>query len=380
MLHGRLVRELQAASRAKDQFIAMLGHELRNPIAAVRQAVHALERLGPRDPPTTALQGIVDRQTRHLARLVDDLLDVARLTTGKIALRREPVDLREAVERCLATLAEARGGRVVAISGAGVIVDADPTRLDQIVGNLLDNALKYTAPDGRVDVTIRQADGLGGVTVRDTGVGMSPETLARIFEPFVQSEQPLARERGGLGLGLALVHRLVQLHGGRVSVTSPGPGLGTTAEVWLPLAAAARAPAAPPPPVAAAWARSVLVVEDNVDVREALRWLLESEGHSVRTARGWRDALELTLQASPEVALVDIGLPEVDGYELARRLRATPQGASIRLVALTGYGRPEDRRRARDAGFEVHLVKPVEPDDLLRLLGGEPVLHQDLSA
>jgi signal transduction histidine kinase/ActR/RegA family two-component response regulator len=382
VLHGRLVRDLQAAGRAKDQFIAMLGHELRNPIAAVRQAVHALERLGPRDVPTMALQGIVDRQTRHLARLVDDLLDVARLTAGKIALRREPIDLREAVERCLTTVAAARRGHVVAVEGQGVIVDADPTRLEQIVGNLLDNALKYTAPDGRVEVTIRGADGLGRVTVRDTGVGISPEVLARIFEPFAQTEQPLARERGGLGLGLALVHRLVELHGGRVMLTSAGPGQGTTADVWLPLATATAATPALPWPLVAAGSRerTVLVVEDNEDVREALRWLLESEGHRVRTARSWREAIELTLQSAPEIALLDIGLPEVDGYELARRLRETPRGPSIRLVALTGYGRPEDRRRAREAGFEVHLVKPVEPADLLRLLADEPPLREDMPA
>jgi CheY-like chemotaxis protein len=360
----------------------MLGHELRNPIAAVRQAVHALDRLGPRDAPTIALQAIVDRQTRHLARLVDDLLDVARLTAGKIGLRREPVDLREAVERSLATVAGARRGHVVAVEGEGVIVDADPTRLDQIVGNLLDNALKYTPPGGGVEVTIRRADGLGSVTVRDTGVGISPEALARIFEPFTQSEQPLARERGGLGLGLALVHRLVELHGGRVMLESAGPGQGTTAEVRLPLATVAAPVSAGPLPVAPTTprARSVLVVEDNEDVREALRWLLESEGHRVRTARSWREAIELTLQSAPEVALVDIGLPEVDGYELARRIRATPRGPSIRLIALTGYGRPQDRRRARDAGFEVHLVKPVEADDLLRLLAGEPSRPHDLSA
>ena len=220
------------------------------------------------------------------------------------------------------------------------------------------------------------------MTVRDSGVGMTPETLARIFEPFAQVEQPLARERGGLGMGLTLVHGLVELHGGRISVTSPGPGQGTTVEVWLPLAAsAAAAPAEPRPVVAAAERpRSVLVVEDNADVREALRWLLESEGHSVRTARSWREAIELTLQSSPDVALVDIGLPEMDGYELARHLRATPRGAAIRLVALTGYGRPEDRQRAREAGFEVHLVKPVEPEDLMRLLAGELPLRQDLSA
>jgi signal transduction histidine kinase/ActR/RegA family two-component response regulator len=379
--HGRLVHDLQRASRAKDQFIAMLGHELRNPIAAVRQAVHALERLGHRDAPTLALQAIVERQTRHLARLVDELLDVARLTSGRIALRREPVDLRQAVERCLATLAGALTGHVVTVAGEGVAVDADPIRLDQILGNLLDNARKYTPPGGRIDVTIRRGDGAGGVSVRDTGVGMTAETLERVFEPFVQSEQPLARERGGLGIGLTLVHRLAELHGGTVSVTSPGPGQGTTAEIWLPLAAAVPRPSAELPPIVTGSAvRSVLVVEDNTDVREALRWLLESEGHSVRTARNWREAIELTRESRPDVALVDIGLPEVDGYDLARRLRALPGGASIRLVALTGYGRPEDRRRAQDAGFEVHLVKPVEPEDLLRLLAGEPLPRPSRSA
>jgi signal transduction histidine kinase/ActR/RegA family two-component response regulator len=383
VLHGRLVRDLQAASRAKDQFIAMLGHELRNPIAAVRQAVSALERLGPRDAPTTGLHGLIDRQTRHLARLVDDLLDVARLTSGRIALRREPVDLREAVERCLATLAGVRRVHDVAVDGERVMLDADPTRLDQIVGNLLDNALKYTAPGGRIGVTVGRAHGVGRLSVRDTGIGMAPEALARIFEPFAQAEQPLARERGGLGMGLTLVHGLVELHGGRM-VTSPGPGQGTAVEVWLPLATSASTASAPaePRPLAAAGGRhrAVLVVEDNADAREALRWLLESEGHSVRTARSWREAIELTLQSSPDVALVDIGLPEMDGYELARHLRATPRGAAIRLVALTGYGRPEDRRRAQEAGFEVHLVKPIEPDDLMRLLASELPARQDLSA
>jgi signal transduction histidine kinase/ActR/RegA family two-component response regulator len=382
MLHGRLVRDLQAAGRAKDQFIAMLGHELRNPVAAVRQAVHALARLGPGDARAAPLQDIIERQTRHLTHLVDDLLDVARLTSGRIALRREPVDLREAVERCLATLEGARRGHDVAVGGEGVIVDADPTRVDQVVGNLLDNALKYTAPAGRIELSIRAKAGLGGVSVRDTGIGMAAETLARIFEPFVQSEQPLARERGGLGIGLTLVRRLVELHGGRVSVTSPGPGQGTTVEVWLPLAASAgRGPAEPLPAAAAAdRGRSVLVVEDNRDVGDALRWLLESEGHGVRLARNWREAVELTLQSPPDVALVDIGLPEVDGYQLARHLRATPRGRSIRLVALTGYGRPEDRRRAQEAGFEMHLVKPVEPEDLMRVLAAEPPLEQDRPA
>jgi signal transduction histidine kinase/ActR/RegA family two-component response regulator len=382
IVHGRLLRDLQAASRAKDQFIAMLGHELRNPIAAVRQAVNALERQGPPDAPTAALHGIIDRQTRHLARLVDDLLDVARLTSGKIALRREPLDLRQAVERCLATLAGARPARDVAVAGDGVVVDADSTRLDQIVGNLLDNALKYTGAGDRIDVTIRRADGLGRVSIRDTGIGIAPETLARIFEPFAQSEQPIDRERGGLGLGLTLVHRLVALHGGGVSVTSPGPGKGTTAELWLPLAAAAapRPAAVGSPAASGPRPRSVLIVEDNADVSEALRWLLEAAGHSVWTARNWREALDLAHRSSPDVALVDIGLPEVDGYEVARRLRATPRGAGLRLVALTGYGRPEDRRRAREAGFEVHLVKPVEPEDLLRLLAVEGPLREDQPA
>jgi PAS domain S-box-containing protein len=365
--------DAEAASRAKDEFLAMLGHELRNPLGAIAHAMMVLDRISKQDERGTRLRAIVGRQTRHLARLVDDLLDVTRLSTGKIQLQRLPTDLRAVAERGLASLHEAgkTSGHTVGLVGDPVVVEGDATRLEQVVWNLLDNALKYTPPGGRIDVEVVRDAGEAVLRVRDSGSGIAPEILPRIFELFVQAHASLDRAQGGLGLGLALVRRLVELHGGRVAATSPGPGKGSEFIVRLPALAASIETAMTPvavEPTAPVSSRRILLVEDNADVRDGLRLLLEDWGHRVDEAVDGPSGLTQALQGLPDLALIDVGLPGLDGYGVARGIRSAPGGDSIRLVALTGYGQPEDRRRALEAGFDAHLVKPVEPDDLLRLL------------
>ncbi|HEV8676094.1 MAG TPA: ATP-binding protein [Methylomirabilota bacterium] len=370
VVHSRLYREMQAASRAKDEFMAMLGHELRNPIAAITNAVRVLEQLGAADEPTVRIRTIIARQTRHLARLVDDLLDVARLTSGKITLRLKPMDLKKIAERCLALYEGMDGKRhEIVLDVESTVVSGDPTRLEQILGNLLDNAVKYTPVGGRIEISVRRNADSAVLAVRDSGVGIAPEMLPHVFDLFAQGAQPLSREGGGLGIGLTLVKRLAELHGGTVTAVSPGPGRGTRVEVTFPLApaAAARASARPAVTPGAAPARRILIVEDNADARDALTALLSGDGHTVEVAGNAPEALERAGRFRPDVALIDIGLPGMDGYDLARRLRAL-EGPPMHLVALTGYGQASDRQRTREAGFEVHLVKPVDPEDLARVL------------
>jgi signal transduction histidine kinase len=365
--HGQLFREVQAASRAKDEFLAMLGHELRNPIAAIMNAVKVLEHLGSADEPTVRVRGIIDRQAQHLSRLVDDLLDLARITSGKITLRRRPVDLRKVAKRCLAVYEENSRHELV-LDAESAVVAGDPTRLEQILDNLVGNAVKYTPPGGRIEVTVRRNSGSAVLAVRDTGIGIAPDLLPRIFDLFAQAAQPLDRQRGGLGIGLTLVRRLVELHEGTVAASSPGADKGTLVEIRLPLAMGA-APAVAEGPRPVTVKRRILIVEDNADARDALAELLSSEGHTVEVAKNGPQALEVAGTFRPDVALIDIGLPGMDGYEVARRLRALG-GPPMHLVALTGYGQPADRQRTREAGFEIHLVKPVDPENLGRILAG----------
>jgi CheY-like chemotaxis protein len=282
-------------------------------------------------------------------------------------------DLRTVAERGLASLHEAgkTSLHTVQLAGAPVLVEGDPTRLEQVVWNLLDNALKYTPPGGRIDVSVDQEGPEAVLRVRDSGAGIAAGMLPRIFDLFVQAPASLDRSQGGLGLGLTLVRRLVELHGGQVAATSAGPGQGSEFIVRLPaLAAAAAGEAATATLTPVAVPRRVLLVEDNADVRDGLRLLLEEWGHRVEEAVDGPSGVARALDVRPDVALVDIGLPGIDGYAVARQIREAPGGGEIRLVALTGYGQPEDRRRALDAGFDTHLVKPVDPDDLLRLLNG----------
>jgi PAS domain S-box-containing protein len=363
--------EAEAQSRAKDEWIAALGHEIRNPLAAIRSAVAVMRnpRLG--SEATGRLHDIVDRQLHHLTRLLDDLLDVARLVSGKIVLRRQPVSLLEIVERAVQTVRRTRaaGAHEIGVRGAPVVVDGDPTRLEQIIDNLLDNAVKYTPSGGRIEVDVARAGDAAVLRVRDTGVGMTPEVLHRIFTPFVQAERELDRSEGGLGLGLALVRRLAELHGGTVRASSPGPGLGSEFTVTLP--AVERPPAPPAAPDAVprpGRSRHVLLLEDNEDARDSLQLLLEQWGHRVEVASSGGEGLERIRAARPEIALIDIGLPGLDGYAVARAVRALPGGDRIVLVALTGYGQPQDERRAREAGFDAFLIKPAETADLLGVL------------
>ena len=364
--------EIEMLSRAKDEFLAMLGHELRNPLGTITNTLAVMK--GRHDDAELArFTAVIARQTTHLSRLVDDLLDVARVTSGKIELRLEVVDLRALAHQCVDALAEA--GRTaahrVALEGPVVRVEGDPARLAQIVSNLLDNALKYTPTGGDVRViTAREGDG-AVLRVRDSGEGIRADLVDRVFDLFVQEPQALDRSRGGLGLGLSLVKRLVELHGGTVSASSGGPGRGSEFSIRLPAFAGPAEPAAvsaPPVATSGGACRRVLVVEDNADAREMLQVLLECAGHEVATAGDGAGALAEVERFRPEVAVIDIGLPGIDGYEVARTVRAAPDAHRIRLIAVTGYGQAEDRRKAVEAGFDEHIAKPVDPDRLIRLV------------
>ena len=362
--------EAEAASRAKDQFLAMLGHELRNPLGAIAVAVGVLERAGAPEVARPARE-VIARQIQHLRRLVDDLLDVSRVTTGKITLHLEPHDLAALVASAMATqrAAGALDRHAVSVETAPAWVRGDDTRLEQLVSNLVGNALKYTPAGGRVDVRVRPEGESAVLEVADTGIGIPSHLIGRIFDAFVQDERPLDRAAGGLGLGLTLVRTLVAMHGGEVRAASPGPGKGAVFTVRLPrVEAAATAVAARVAELAGTASRRILVVDDNDDAREMLRVLLSMGGHEVIEARNGRDGIELAEAHGPDVALVDIGLPDLDGYEVARRIRAGQAGVSMRLVAVTGYGQPEDRQHAFAAGFDAHLTKPILPAALAELV------------
>ena len=360
--NGRAYAAVQDASRKKDEFLAMLGHELRNPLGAVTNAV-ALLQSGklPRDS-EAPIHAVIGRQLGHLTKLVNDLVDVARLTSGKIALKPVPLDLLTVAERCLATMRGAGkgNGHEIRIQGVPLVVVGDPVRLEQVLDNLVDNAVKHTPPGGEIRISVEASGPEAILSVRDTGVGVSADLLPRMFELFTQGPQGLDRQAGGLGIGLAVVKAIVDLHGGSVHAQSPGPGAGTEVTIRLPLAPAQSTPLpmdeAPPRPIPR---YRILVVEDNADARETLRLLLELDGHQVELAPDGPTGLELALRTRPDVALIDLGLPGIDGYDLARRVRAEPGGTDIRLIAITGYSQPHDRRRASEAGFDSFLVKPV---------------------
>ena len=361
--------------RRKDEFLAMLGHELRNPLAAIRNAVSVLDVVSPADGPVPRQRKVIDRQTRHLTRMVDDLLDISRVTLGKINLQLQPVDLQEVAERCLRELGMAtptdRQRLNLRVETEPVLVAGDPVRLEQVLSNLVHNAVKYTPAGGQISVDVFREGEEAVVQVRDSGIGIAAEMLPQIFETFTQVESSISRSQGGLGLGLPLVRNLVELHGGRVIAESRGPGTGSEFTVRLPVLASATVPAAQTPGAtrsAAGRSLRVLVVEDNPDGRESLRDLLEIWGHEVELAEDGRQGLTLALASPHDVALIDIGLPVLDGNEVARRVRAALNGSSPRLIAMTGYGQPEDRARALEAGFDSYMVKPVDPETLTRLL------------
>jgi PAS domain S-box-containing protein len=367
---ARDVTERRSADRAKDEFLAMLGHELRNPLAAVQSAIIAARLDGSRRD--EALE-IARRQAVQLRHLVDDLLDVARVTRGKIALRKRRLFLTSVVERAVEaarTQIQERGHALSISLSPEIVVDADASRLEQVLVNLLTNAAKYTPPGGRIEVIAEAMGGEVALCVRDDGIGIDPEMLPHVFDLFSQADRSLDRAQGGLGLGLALVSRLVELHGGRVEARSAGCGQGAEFVAYLPAAEGREPDAGADNRTDAAQATTarVLLVEDNVDAADALGMLLELLGHEVRVVHDGLAALEAVGRTSPDVMLIDIGLPGIDGFEVARRVRVLPNGRSMLLVALTGYGRDEDKERAEAAGFNHHLTKPVEVDALQGLV------------
>jgi signal transduction histidine kinase len=384
----RAEEALREAHRRKDEFLAMLAHELRNPLAPIRNALEVLRLAGDDPARREEARAVMERQLQQAVRLVDDLLDLARIGQGKIELRRERVPLASVVQRAVETsrplLESADHQLTVCLPAQPVLLDADPARLAQVLSNLLNNAAKYTEPGGHVWLTAEvQREGAQGapeltLRVRDTGVGIPPEVLPQVFELFAQEERSRGRSQGGLGVGLTLVRGLVELHGGTVEAVSDGPGRGSEFIVRLPLPRQEALPKGNPgaapelsgPPLSSR--KKVLVVDDNRDAAESLSLLLRLNGYEVRTAYDGEAALQAARDYLPDVAVLDLGLPRMDGYEVARRIRQEPALAGITLVAASGYGQEEDRRRSGEAGFDQHLIKPVEMEDLLGILNARP--------
>jgi two-component system CheB/CheR fusion protein len=376
------VRLLREDARRKDEFLAMLAHELRSPLAPVTHAIHLLMRTDV-DPQSAKLHEIIERQATKLSRLVEDLLDVARITRGRIALTRESVDLiataRHASESSRARLDDRKHVLTLVLPATPVIVEGDPIRLEQVVSNLLENAARYTQPGGEIRLTLTEERGEAVLSVADNGIGLAAESLHTIFGLFSQVSGALARSGGGLGIGLNLVQRLLELHGGRIDARSEGLGHGSVFTIRLPLSTPKRdmptlttAPAMPTS-VLPAHSRRVMVVDDDADSAESMALLAHSWGHEAAVAGDGDAALALARSFLPETALVDIGLPGMDGYELGRRLRAGPGGEELFLIAMTGYGREQDREAAMAAGFDAHIVKPANMDALQRTLAnGRP--------
>jgi len=374
--NARLYREVQDADRRKNEFLSMLAHELRNPLAPIRNGVHLLRALGRLDPGVCEVRDMMDRQVQQLVRLVDDLLDISRITRGKIRLQTEPTDLAavvaRAVETCRPLIDERQHRLALALPPQPLRVTGDAVRLAQVVGNLLHNAAKYTEEGGEIWLSVAREGDQAIVRVRDTGMGIPAEMLGCVFDLFMQIDRSLDRSQGGLGLGLTLVRRLVEMHAGSVEAHSAGPCLGSEFVVRLPALPDEVAADAPAPPALDLQARGpgrrVLVVDDNKDAAESLALLLRVAGHDVRVCQDGPSALRTAAEYYPEAVLLDIGLPGMNGYEVARRLRGQPDTERALLVALTGYGQDEDQRRAREAGFDHHFVKPADLEALAALL------------
>jgi CheY-like chemotaxis protein len=354
----------------------MLGHELRNPLAAIRAGTELLRLLAPEDPRLLRIHGVLERQSTQMARLIDGLLEISRIARGKIQLEQASIDVRSVLESAVEDRApqlEASGLELAtSYSDEPLWIWADKVRLVQVFDNLLGNALKFTPAPGRIDLTLVR-DGADALTiVRDSGVGIRPEMLPRLFQPFQQEPQDIARSAGGLGLGLALARGLIELHGGRIEAHSGGPGKGAEFRVRLPLASRPSA-SGPALSAAAVGSRRVLIVEDNVDAGETLRALLELRGHDVAVVLAGDAALEHLRSQGADIVLCDLGLPTMNGYDVARAVRADRALRDIYLVALTGYGQPDDRKRSSEAGFDSHLVKPVDLEALDRLLASSPI-------
>jgi PAS domain S-box-containing protein len=371
----RAAISLHDADRRKDEFLAMLAHELRNPLAPIRNATHILGRLDTGDPQVQWAQRIIEQQVTHLTRMVDDLLDVSRIVSGKIVLKPEVIDLAEVIRQVIEgarPLIDAKGHWFqLDLPAAPLWVHCDEVRLSQVLVNLIDNAVKYTPSHGRIRLSAEDQGDWIEILLDDNGIGIPASLLPHVFDLFQQEHRALDRTQGGLGLGLTLVQRMVNAHGGRVVAESEGTGCGTRMRVSLPRSQVD--PAAPPPviPESAAHDASplrILVVDDEAAVADSTALVLRLEGNQVQVARDGPTALQLAEVFQPQVVLLDIGLGGMDGYETARRLRAGPQGAILYLIAISGYGDAQARERGREAGFDLYLVKPVEPEELKRVL------------
>ncbi len=371
----RRVQELETEGKRINEFIAMLAHELRNPLAPISNAVRILEKTDT-SPEVERNTQLIARQVGHLSRLVDDLLDVSRITSGKIRMRKEPLELNALVQTAVESVrpaVEAYGHTIEMRPATQPLhVDGDDTRLTQVVVNLVTNAAKYTPKGGRVRIELLGRGSVAILRVIDNGLGMTKALMDSVFELFVQGDRALDRAEGGLGVGLTLVKRIVTMHGGTVGVASAGPDHGSEFTVTLPLSQHAGAEDARQSAAPSKRARKILVVDDNEDAANSLGALLRMFGHEVVVAHDGPDALISAAANPPDTVLLDLGLPKMDGYEVARRLRALPHLADTRVIAVTGYGQEDDRRIAREAGFDFHLVKPVEFDELLRVIGAEP--------
>jgi PAS domain S-box-containing protein len=369
--------KLRAADRSKDEFLAMLAHELRNPLAPINNAAQLLPRLIPDKPQTRQAIEIIQRQVKHMTRLVDDLLDVSRITQGKVNLRKEPTDLAQVlhagIELTRPFIEEKGHAITITLPAEELTVVGDPARLAQVFGNLLNNAAKYTEEQGRIALSAERQAEQAVIKVRDSGVGIPADLLPRVFDLFTQAEGTLERAQGGLGIGLALVKSLVALHGGSVEAHSAGPGQGSEFVVRLPvLRRPARSNTRQEPGPLELRPRRVLIVDDNADSADSMAMLLGLDQHDVRVVYDGNTALEAAREFEPEVLLLDIGLPGTDGYAVARQLGALAESKAPILIAVTGYGQAEDRERSKAAGFHHHLVKPVDPEVLRRLLAAYP--------
>ncbi len=366
---------LREADRAKDEFLATLSHELRNPLAPLRNSLHLLRQAGAGGR-LEPIHEMMERQVNHLVRLVDDLMETSRIARGSFELRREPIELQAVLRNALETseplIAAAQHRLSVSLPGAPIVLEADPVRLAQVFANLLNNAARYTPPGGAVSVAARREGGEAVVEVSDTGEGIDPAELPRLFEMFSQGERTSRRSQGGLGIGLALVRRLLEMHGGNVRAESAGRDRGSRFTVRLPLGPAAHAlpERASARPEQAAPPRRVLVVDDNRDAANSLGMLLKFLGADVAVAHDGPGALEAFESYRPAIVLLDIGMPGMNGYDVARAIRGRPAGRGVPLIALTGWGQEEDRRRAREAGFDHHLIKPADIGALQSLLSG----------